>query len=92
MAKNTIEKLFSGCLGPFFLRIAPNDLVMGLILSLDIELYIPPTCGPLSTFLGLFGGAQIAPKWWKNSIKNLFTVWFGPLLLKDPNDLVWGIF
>jgi hypothetical protein len=63
MTKNSIENLFSGCFGPFLLENGPNDLVLGLILSFDIDLYIPPTCGPLFTFLGLFGGAQMAPKW-----------------------------
>jgi hypothetical protein len=33
------------------------------LLSLKIGLYISPTCGPLSTFLGQFEGAQIARKW-----------------------------
>jgi hypothetical protein len=42
-----------------------NNLVMGLLLSLAIGPYILPTCGPLFTFLGPFGGAQLAPKWKK---------------------------
>jgi hypothetical protein len=40
-----------------------NDLVRGLFSSLDIGKCIPPTCGPLGTFLGLFGSA---PKEHKN--------------------------
>jgi hypothetical protein len=40
----------------------PNDMVRGLFLSLNIGTYILPTCGPLCTFLGPFGGAQIIEK------------------------------
>jgi hypothetical protein len=52
---------------------------MGLFSSLDIGTYIPPTCGPLSTFFGPFGGAQMP----QNSTKNLFSGCSGPLLLID---------
>jgi hypothetical protein len=48
----------------------PIDLFRGLFSSLDIMTYIQPTCGPLSTFLGPFGGAQML----QNSIKNYFLV------------------
>jgi hypothetical protein len=34
-----------------------KDSVRGLFSSLDIGKYILPTCGPLVTFLDLFGGA-----------------------------------
>jgi hypothetical protein len=46
------------------------DLVKGLFLSLDIGTYIPPTCEPLCTFLGLFAGAEIP----QESIKKII-VW-----------------
>jgi hypothetical protein len=46
----------------FSLKNGPNDLVKGLYLSLDIGQYVLPACGPLCTFLGLFGAAQSAPK------------------------------
>jgi hypothetical protein len=36
-----------------------NDWVKVLFLGLDIGTYILPTCGPLCTFLGPFGGAQM---------------------------------
>jgi hypothetical protein len=49
----------------FSLKYERNDFVMGLFLGLDIGPYFLPTCGPLLTFLGPFGGAQMAPKWKK---------------------------
>jgi hypothetical protein len=60
--KKQHKKLFSGSFGSFPLKEWANDLVTGLFLGLDIRPYIPPKCGPLSTFLGSFGGAQVAPK------------------------------
>jgi hypothetical protein len=50
MAKNSKKKLFLIVLDHFSHKNGPNDLVWGLFLCLDIESYIPPTCGPLSTF------------------------------------------
>jgi hypothetical protein len=37
----------------------PNDLVKGFFSSLEVGTYILPICGPLSTFLAPFGGAQM---------------------------------
>jgi hypothetical protein len=56
-----------------------NALVRGLFLFLDIRPYTPPTCGPLSTFLGPFGGAQMA----KKLHKKLFSGCLGQILLKE---------
>jgi hypothetical protein len=46
----------------FFQKNGLNDLVRSFFISLDIRPYIPHTCGPSGTFLGQFGGAQMAPK------------------------------
>jgi hypothetical protein len=43
---------------------------LGAFLSLNMGSYILPTCGPWFTFLGPFGGAQMA----KNSIKTCYLV------------------
>jgi hypothetical protein len=57
----------------FSYKNGPNDLVRSLFLSLDIRPYIPPTCGPLNTFMGsLIRGAQIAPKWPEKHKKTVF--------------------
>jgi hypothetical protein len=61
----------------------PNDMVRGLFLSLNIGTYILPTCGPLCTFLGPFGGAQIIEKNWVVSYYSY---------KNGPNDLVRGLF
>jgi hypothetical protein len=37
----------------------PIDLVRGFFSRQDILPYTPSTCGPLCTFLGQFGGAQM---------------------------------
>jgi hypothetical protein len=63
--KTVKKNYFLVVLDHFSYKNRPNDLVRGLFSSSDIEPYIPPTCGPLSTFLGPFWGAQMA----KNSIK-----------------------
>jgi ABC-type dipeptide/oligopeptide/nickel transport system permease subunit len=73
MATNSIEKGISGCFGQIFLENGPNDLVKGLILSIDIELYISPTCGPLSTFFGSILGCPNGRQMVKNSLRNLFS-------------------
>jgi hypothetical protein len=49
-------------------RLLVNDLVRGLFSSLDIGIYIWPTCRPLCTFLRPIGGAQMP----QNRIKNYF--------------------
>jgi hypothetical protein len=51
-----------------------NNLARELFLSLDIGPYLLPTWGPLGTFLGLFGGAQIAHNEKEYSIKTCFLV------------------
>jgi hypothetical protein len=43
----------------FFLKNELIDMVRGLFSSLNNRIYILPTCGPLCTFLGSFGGAQM---------------------------------
>jgi hypothetical protein len=47
-------------------------LVRGLFSSLDVQTYIPPTSGPLITFLGPFGGAQMPQNSPKKNISSLF--------------------
>jgi hypothetical protein len=59
MPQNSIKKLFLVVLDYFSYT---NDLVRVLFSSLDIGTYIPPTCGPLITFLGPLGGAQMPKK------------------------------
>jgi hypothetical protein len=54
----------------------------GLFLSLDIRQYILPTYN-LGIYLGPFRGVQMATKWPKKSIKNLFSGYFGQYLLKQ---------
>jgi hypothetical protein len=82
MAKNSIKKCFLVVLDHLSRKNGPNDLVWDLFLCLDIGSYIPPACGPLSTFLGPFGATQMAPKWLKNRIKNLFCSCFRPFHLQ----------
>jgi hypothetical protein len=59
MPQNSIKCYFLVVSNYFSYKNGPNDLVRGLSLSLDIATYIPSTCGPLSTFLGPIGGAQM---------------------------------
>jgi hypothetical protein len=60
MSQNSIKKHhFLVVLDHFFHKNGPIDLFSGFFLSLDIRLYITPTCRPLSTFLGPFRGAQM---------------------------------
>jgi hypothetical protein len=56
----------------FFLKEGLNDMVRGLFSSLNIGTYILPTCGPLCTFLGQFGGAKMPPECIKKTIFGLF--------------------
>jgi hypothetical protein len=57
----------------YLLHNGPNDLLRRLLSSLDTRLYIPPTCGPLDTFLGpLLRGAQMAPNGQKGIKKTVF--------------------
>jgi hypothetical protein len=75
MPENSIKNYFR-VLYYFSYKNGPIDLVRGLFSSLDVGTYIPPACRPLSTFLSLFGGAQMP----QNSKKKLFSG-FGLFLL-----------
>ena len=77
MPQNSIKCYFLVVLDYFSYKNGPIDLVRGLFLSLDIVTYIPPTCGPSSTFLGPNGGAQMP----QTSINTHFWGCFGPFLL-----------
>jgi hypothetical protein len=59
MPENSIKKRFRVVLYYFSYKNGPNDLVRGLFSSIDVRIHILPACGPLSTFLGLFGRAQM---------------------------------
>jgi hypothetical protein len=77
MPQNSIKCYFLVVSDYFSYKNGPIDLVRGLLLSLDIVTYIPLTCGPLSTFLGPIGGAQMP----QTSINTHFFCCFGPFLL-----------
>jgi hypothetical protein len=65
------------------------DLVWSLFSSLDIGIYIPPTCGPLSTFLVHLGVSK-CPKTAQNTY---FLVAPDHFFLKDGlNHMVRGLF
>jgi hypothetical protein len=50
----------------------------------DIGPYLLPICGPLGTFLGPFGGAQMAPnEEKKKQHKNLFSGCIGEFSLNE---------
>jgi hypothetical protein len=66
--QNSIKSSFLVVTNYFCYQNGPIDLVRGLFSSLDIGTYIPPTYGPLCTFLGPIGGAQMP----KNSINTHF--------------------
>ena len=59
MPQNSIKNYFRVVSYYFSYKNGPNDLVRGLLSCLDVGTYILPTCGPLHTFLGPFGGAQM---------------------------------
>jgi hypothetical protein len=69
IGKKEHKQIFSGCFGPF---IFTNWCLIYIKIWLDIGPYTPPTGGCLCTFLGLFGGAQRAPKWPKTAYKTFF--------------------
>jgi hypothetical protein len=62
-----------------FLKNRLNDMVSSLFSSLNIGTYMLPTCGPLCTFLGPFGGGQI-PQY---STKKLYSGRFVLFLLQE---------
>jgi hypothetical protein len=69
----------------FSYKNGPVDLDRGLFSSLDIGTYIPPTCGPLCTFLGPIGGAQMP----QNSINTYFLAALNHFsYMNGPIDLV----
>jgi hypothetical protein len=79
------KNCFLVVLDRFSYKKGPIDLVMGSFLSKDIGPYILTTCGPLCTFLGPFGGAQMP----RNTIKNYFLVVLDHFSYKNgPIDLV----
>jgi hypothetical protein len=89
MTQNSIRTYFLVVLDYFSYKNGPDDLVRGLFSSLDIETYIPPTCGPLSSFLSPCEGSQMP----KNGIKNYFLVVLDYFSYKNgPKDLVRGLF
>jgi hypothetical protein len=59
MPQNSIKNQIRVVLYYFSYKNGPNDLVRGLFSSLDVGIYILPTCGFLCTFFGPFEGAQI---------------------------------
>jgi hypothetical protein len=63
----------------------PKDLVRGLFSSLDTGTYIPPTCRPLCTFLGPFGGAQMP----QNSIEKSFFWLFWTISPTRMGLMIW---
>jgi hypothetical protein len=71
MPKNRIKKsIFWFVVDHFSYKNGPIDLVRSLFSSLDIGIFFPPTCRPLSTYMGPFGGAHMP----QNSMKNYFLV------------------
>jgi hypothetical protein len=59
MPQNRIKNYFLVVSDYFSYKNGSIDLVMGIFSSIDIRTYILPTCRPLNTFLGPFGGAQM---------------------------------
>jgi hypothetical protein len=89
MPQNRIKIFFLVVPDHFLYKKGPIHSVRGLFSSLRIGTYIPPTCRPLSTFLGPFGCAQMP----QNSTKTYFLVAPDHLFLKNRlNDMVWGLF
>jgi hypothetical protein len=89
MPQTSKNKYFLVVLDYFSYKNWSNDLVRGLFSSLDIGTYILSPCGPLCTFMGPFGGAQM-PQY---SIKNHFLIVLDYFPYKNgPNDLVRGLF
>jgi hypothetical protein len=78
MPQNSIKKHFRVVSYYISYKNGPNDLVTGLFSSLYFRTYIPPTCGPLSTFLGPFGRAQMP----HDSIKKVSSGCLGSFLLE----------
>jgi hypothetical protein len=89
MPQNCMKNYSLVVLDYFSEKNGPIDLVRGLFSSIDIKTNNLPTCRPLFTFLGPFGGAQRP----QNSIKNYFLVVLDYFSYKNsPIDLVRGLF
>jgi hypothetical protein len=90
MPQNRIKKhYFLVVLDYFPYKNGPIDSVRGLFSSLDIETYILPTCGSMSTFLGPFRGARMP----QIAHKNYFLVASDNFFLKNGLiDMVRGLF
>jgi hypothetical protein len=89
MPQNSRKNYFLVVSDYFSYKNGPIDLVRGLFSSLDNGTYIPPTCGPVCTFLGTFVGAQFP----KQDKKNYFLVVLDHFSYKNgPLDLVRGLF
>jgi hypothetical protein len=85
MTQNSLKSYFLVVSDYFSYKNGPIDFVRSLFLNLDIGIYIPPTCGPLSTFLGPIGGAQMP----QNSINTHFLAVLDHFSYKNgPIDLV----
>ena len=63
-------------------------MVWGLFLGLDIETYIPLTCGHLWTFFGHIWGAQLDPFPKKQHKKTVFWL-FQTISLKRLGLMIW---
>jgi hypothetical protein len=70
MPQNSINTHFLDVLDHFSYKNGPIDLVRGPFSDLDTGTYIRPTCRPVCTFLGPFGGAQMP----QNKIEKYFLV------------------
>jgi hypothetical protein len=89
MPQSRIKKYILVVPDHFPYKNGPIDLVRSLFSSQDIGTYIPPTCGPLSTFLVHLG----VPKGPKTAQKTYFLVVPDHFFLKDGlNDMVRGLF
>jgi hypothetical protein len=90
MPQNSIKYYFWVVLYHFSYKNRPNDLVRSLFLCLGVGNYIPPTYGPLSTFLGPFWGAQMP----QSGIEIFFLLIVPDYFShkNEPNDFVRGPF
>jgi hypothetical protein len=87
MPQNSIKNYFRVVYSYFSYKNGPNDLVRGLFSCLDVGTYILPPCGPLHTFLGPFGGAQMP----QGGIE-IFVLIVQDYFSHEPNDFVRGPF
>jgi hypothetical protein len=85
MPINSKKTNFLVALDHFFLMNVPDDMVRGLFSSLNIGTYILPTCGPLCTFSGPFGGAEMS----KDSIKKTIIWLFWTISPRTMDLMIW---